>query len=58
MDSSLAQRADAPARSVERRHTALAQANQVRIQRAALKAQLKRGDLDRQRGELIQALDK
>ena len=45
MESSITRRADAPERSVGQRREALALANQVRMQRAALKARLKRGEL-------------
>ena len=45
MDSSLTRRIDTPARSTDQRREALALANEVRLQRAALKAQLKRGEL-------------
>ena len=43
MESSLTRRADAPERSADQRREALA--NDVRMQRAALKARLKRGEL-------------
>jgi hypothetical protein len=45
MDSPLTRRTDAPERSADQRREALARANQVRMQRAELKAQLKRGEL-------------
>ncbi len=45
MESSNTRRADAPERSADQRREALALANQARMQRAALKAQLKRGEL-------------
>jgi len=45
MDSSLTRRTDAPERSVDQRRESLALANEVRMQRAAPKAQLKRSEL-------------
>jgi hypothetical protein len=45
MESSLTRRTEAPERSADQRREALALANEVRMQRAALKAQLKRGEL-------------
>ena len=45
MSASPTQATETPARSEDQRRTALARANQVRAQRAALKAKLKRGEL-------------